>query len=135
MPQFFVEAPEGIRPEAKQAMMVEITEAIDDAYKIPDVRVWLREYPAGNVAQDGRIEAEPVRPLCFLDAPELDSLEARRTMAHRIHDAVAKAYAGIANTDETLILMNHYPLERAGWAGRLQSDNPQIVEAMQKLNG
>jgi hypothetical protein len=31
--------------------------------------------------------------------------------------------------------MNHYPLERAGWAGRLQSDNPQIVEAMQKLNG
>jgi hypothetical protein len=32
-------------------------------------------------------------------------------------------------------LMNHYPLENAGWAGRLQSDNPELVEGMQQLNG
>jgi hypothetical protein len=30
--------------------------------------------------------------------------------------------------------MNHYPLENAGWAGRLQSDNRQIVEAVAALN-
>jgi hypothetical protein len=30
--------------------------------------------------------------------------------------------------------MNHYPLENAGWAGRLQPDNPQIVRAVAALN-
>jgi phenylpyruvate tautomerase PptA (4-oxalocrotonate tautomerase family) len=135
MPQFFIEAPTGIRPEAKQQMMQAITAAIDEAYQIPDVRIWLREYPADNVAQDGRIQAEPVRPVAFLEAPELSSLDAKRKMSAKIHAAIAEAYQGIANTDETLILMNHYPLEDAGFAGRLQSDNPAIVEAVRRLNG
>jgi len=135
MPQFLIEAPTGIEPGTKRAMMAEITAAIDDAYRIPDVRIWLREYPSDNVAQDGRIAAEPVRPLCFLEAPELADLDAKRQMAAQIHAAIATAYGSIANTDETLILMNHYPLENAGWAGRLQSDNPEIVEAIKALNG
>jgi phenylpyruvate tautomerase PptA (4-oxalocrotonate tautomerase family) len=135
MPQFFIEAPTGIRPEAKQQMMQAITAAIDEAYQIPDVRIWLREYPADNVAQDGRIQVEPVRPVAFLEAPELSSLDAKRKMSAKIHAAIAEAYQGIANTDETLILMNHYPLEDAGFAGRLQSDNPAIVEAVRRLNG
>jgi hypothetical protein len=36
---------------------------------------------------------------------------------------------------EILILHNEYPLENGGWAGRLQSDDPAVVEAMRKLNG
>ena len=63
MPQFFVEAPIGIRDDAKQKMMKDLTYAIDDAYHIPDVRIWLREYPADNVAQDGRLGAEAIRPV------------------------------------------------------------------------
>lgn len=134
MPQVLIEAPAGVRPEAKQTMMREVTAAVDEAFRIPDVRVWLREYPAGNVAQDGRIGVEPVRPLCFLEVPELNKLDAKRTMARRIHDAIAKAYSGLANTDETLILMNHYPLENAGWAGRLQADDTEAVAAVRELN-
>ena len=134
MPQFFVEAPIGIRDDAKQKMMKDLTAAIDDAYHIPDVRVWLREYQAGNVAQDGRLGAEAIRPLCFLEAPELSSLDAKRKMAEKILTAIGQAYDGIANTAETLILMNHYPLENAGFAGRLQSDDPQLVEAMKQLD-
>ena len=134
MPQFFIEAPVGIRDDVKQEMMKDLTAAIDDAYHIPDVRVWLREYPADNVAQDGRLGAEAIRPVCFLEAPELSSLDAKRKMAERILSAIAQAYDGIANTAETLILMNHYPLENAGFAGRLQSDDPQLVEAMNQLN-
>jgi hypothetical protein len=53
MPQFLIEAPMGIRHDAKQKMMQEITAAIDEAYHIPDVRIWLREYRAEKVAQDG----------------------------------------------------------------------------------
>jgi hypothetical protein len=134
MPQFFVEAPIGIRDDAKQKMMKDLTAAIDDAYHIPDVRVWLREYQADNVAQDGRLGAEAIRPVCFLEAPELSSLDAKRKMAERILTAIDQAYDGIANTAETLILMNHYPLENAGFAGRLQADDPQLVEAMKQLN-
>ena len=134
MPQFFVEAPTGIRDDAKPAMMEDITAAIDEAYHIPDVRVWLREYLPGNVAQDGRLGAEAIRPVCFLEAPELSSLDAKRKMAEKILTAIGQAYDGIANTAETLILMNHYPLENAGFAGRLQSDDPQLVEAMKQLN-
>jgi phenylpyruvate tautomerase PptA (4-oxalocrotonate tautomerase family) len=134
MPQFFVEAPIGIRDDAKQQMMHDLTAAIDEAYHIPDVRVWLREYQPGNVAQDGRSGAEAIRPVCFLEAPELSSLDAKRKMAEKILTAIGQAYDGIANTAETLILMNHYPLENAGFAGRLQSDDPQLVEAMKQLN-
>jgi hypothetical protein len=97
MPQFFIEAPTGIGDEAKRRMMREVTAAIDHAYHIPDVRIWLREWPVNNVA------------------------------------AIAEAYVGLANTDQTLILMNHYPLENA-WAGRLQADNPELVEGMKQLN-
>jgi hypothetical protein len=43
MPQFFIEAPIGIGDEAKRRMLKEITAAIDHAYHIPDVRIWLRE--------------------------------------------------------------------------------------------
>ncbi|MDT7738403.1 MAG: hypothetical protein QOK09_1772 [Mycobacterium sp.] len=134
MPQFFFEAPKGIRDDAKRTMMRDITAAIDEAYHIPDVRIWLREYQADNVAQDGRLGAEAIRPVCFLEAPELSSLDAKRKMAEKILTAVGQAYDGIANTAETLILMNHYPLENAGFAGRLQSDDPQLVEAMKQLN-
>jgi phenylpyruvate tautomerase PptA (4-oxalocrotonate tautomerase family) len=134
MPQFFVEAPTGIRDDAKRALMKDVTAAIDEAYHIPDVRIWLREYPADNVAQDGRLGAEAIRPVCFLEAPELSSLDAKRKMASKILTAVGQAYDGIANTAETLILMNHYPLENAGFAGRLQADDPRLVEAMKQLN-
>jgi phenylpyruvate tautomerase PptA (4-oxalocrotonate tautomerase family) len=134
MPQFLIEAPTGIGDDAKRKMMTELTEAIDAAYHIPDVRIWLREYSPENVAQDGRLNAEPIRPLCFLEAPELSSLDAKRKMAEKIHAAIAEAYQGIANTEETLVLMNHYPLENAGWAGRLQADNAEIVQAVAQLN-
>ena len=134
MPQFLIEAPVGVRQDAKQKMMRDITEAIDEAYRIPDVRIWLREYEPGNVAQDGRIEAEPIRPLCFLEAPELTDLAVKSKMAAKIHQAVEEAYIGLANTAETLILMNHYPLENAGWAGRLQSDDPEAVDHIRQLN-
>ena len=134
MPQFFIEAPTGIRPDAKARMMREVSSAIEEAYPIPDVRVWLREYPAENVSQNGRIAAEPMKPLCFLEAPELHDLDTKRVMAAKIMEAIKEGYQGLANTEETLILMNHYPLENAGWAGRLQSDNPQIVAAISELN-
>ena len=58
MPVVFIEAPPGIKPEAKKQMVQKITDAIDDAYHIGDTLIFLREYPAENVAMDGRLQSE-----------------------------------------------------------------------------
>ena len=58
MPVVFIEAPPGIKPEAKKQMVQKITIAIDDAYHIGDTLIFLREYPAENVAMDGRLQSE-----------------------------------------------------------------------------
>jgi len=135
MPVFTIDAPGGARQDAKQKMMREITEALDEAYHFPDTRGWLREYPAENISQDGRVHAEPARPVVSLEAPELASLDAKRKLVRKIETAVGAAYSGIANTEEVLVLINHYPLENVGWRASLQSDKPEIVAAVAQLNG
>ena len=58
MPVLFIEAPQGIRPEAKRKMVEKLTSAIDEAYHIGDTLIFLREYPAENVSMDGRLQSE-----------------------------------------------------------------------------
>jgi phenylpyruvate tautomerase PptA (4-oxalocrotonate tautomerase family) len=58
MPVVFIEAPQGIRPDAKKKLVEKITVAIDEAYHIGDTLIFLREYPAENVAMDGRLQSE-----------------------------------------------------------------------------
>ena len=58
MPVLFIEAPPGIRPEAKKKLVEKITAAVDEAYHIGDTLIFLREYPAENVSTDGRIQSE-----------------------------------------------------------------------------
>lgn len=58
MPVVFIEAPPGIKPEAKKQMVQKITAAVDDAYHIGDTLIFLREYSAENVAMDGRLQSE-----------------------------------------------------------------------------
>ena len=56
-----------------------------------------------------------MRPVCSLEAPELTNLDIKRKMVQKIESAIAAAYDGIANTEEVLVLVNHYPLENVGW--------------------
>ena len=58
MPVVFIEAPPGIRTEAKTRMVEKITAAIDEAYQIGDTLIFLREYAAENVAMDGKLQSE-----------------------------------------------------------------------------
>ena len=62
-------------------------------------------------------------------------LEANRTLGQKIEAAVGAAYAGIANVDEILVLINRYPLRNVGWRHTLQSVKPEIVEGLAQLNG
>jgi len=63
MPVLFIEAPQGIRPEAKKKMMERITVAVDDAYHIGETLIFLREYPAESVAMDGRLQSKDPKTL------------------------------------------------------------------------
>jgi phenylpyruvate tautomerase PptA (4-oxalocrotonate tautomerase family) len=58
MPVVFIEAPPGIRSDAKTKMVKKITSAIDEAYHIGDTLVFLREYAPDNVAMDGCLQSE-----------------------------------------------------------------------------
>jgi phenylpyruvate tautomerase PptA (4-oxalocrotonate tautomerase family) len=131
MPMTFLEAPTGISDDAKQRLAGELTAALDEAYHDPnsDYRIFFREYPPGTVAQSGRFQAEPVRPVYFIEGPPLPSINARKKMVARLNNALAEAYQGIANTSEIMILINEYPLEQAGVGGRLTSEDPAIVQA------
>jgi len=135
MPILFIEAPKGVRDDAKNLMVEKMTAALDEAWHVPDVRIFIREYPPEHVAQDGRFQSEPIRPLGVLNVPLLRSVNAKRKLAGKLQAAFAEAYAGIANTGELLVFMNEYPLENAFSGGSLQSDNPEIVEGMKLLNG
>jgi phenylpyruvate tautomerase PptA (4-oxalocrotonate tautomerase family) len=134
MPLMFVEAPEGLEREAKAGLLSALSAAIDKTYQFPDTRVFLREYPAENVCQDGEIASGPIRPVGFLEAPELASVEAKRQLVIELQSAIAEAYGKIADVEQTLILINQYPLENVGWLNQLQSDNAMIVEAVRALN-
>ena len=134
MPVFTIDAPLGAGLHAKQKMMKDIHDALDETYHFPDTRGWLREYPAENMSQDGHVQAEPARPVCSLEVPELASLDAKRKLVQKIEDAIGDAYTGVANVDEVLVLINHYPLHNVGWRQSLQSDKPEIVAAVDQLN-
>ena len=58
MPVIFIEAPPGIRPQAKKTPMEKITSAVDEVHHIGDTLTFLREYPAESVAMDGCLRSD-----------------------------------------------------------------------------
>jgi phenylpyruvate tautomerase PptA (4-oxalocrotonate tautomerase family) len=98
MPIVFIEAPKGVRDDAKKRMVEKMTAALDEAWHVPDVRIFIREYAAENVAQDGRFQSEPMRAVGVLNVPQLRNVDTKRKLAEKLQAAFAEAYAGIANT-------------------------------------
>ncbi len=58
MPIVHIDAPPGLRAEAKRKMMEKITAAIDEAYQIGDTLIFLREHAPDHVAMEGRLQSE-----------------------------------------------------------------------------
>jgi hypothetical protein len=58
MPICFIEAPPGIRSEAKRTMMEKITTPSTKPTTSGITLIFLREYPAENVAMDRRLQFE-----------------------------------------------------------------------------
>jgi phenylpyruvate tautomerase PptA (4-oxalocrotonate tautomerase family) len=125
MPIAFLEVPPGIRTDAKQKLVKEVYSALDEAYRIPDTRIFIREWPLDSVSQDGRLDGESAKPICFLEVPPDIKVDVKREMVKRISSAVRDAY----HLPDILVFLREYPLDMVSQDGMLQSENPMILEA------
>jgi phenylpyruvate tautomerase PptA (4-oxalocrotonate tautomerase family) len=128
MPIAYLDVPPGIPADAKKPLVGEIFTALDEAYRIPDTRIFIREWPPENVSQDGRLDDAPPKPVLFLEAPPGISVDAKRSMVKRISAAVTAAY----HLPDVLIFLREYPLDMVSQDGGLQSENPVILQAMRQ---
>ena len=69
-------------------------------------------------------------PVLFIEAPLGIAPEKKRVMMQKITEAIDEAY----HIGDTLIFLREYPVENVAIDGRMQSENPRILEALQKLN-
>lgn len=58
MPVVFIEGLPGLWSDAKKNMVEKITAAVDEAYHVGDTLIFVREYPAEQVALNGRLQSE-----------------------------------------------------------------------------
>jgi hypothetical protein len=132
VPVSYLDVPEGLAAQGKSELVGRIYDALHDAYPFPDdVRLFIREWPAGSVSQEGTLGTEPIRPVFTMHVPQGGSLEARRTMVSRINAAVADAY----DAPKCLIFMTGYPLDLVALDGKLHADNHQRVEEQKLVYG
>jgi phenylpyruvate tautomerase PptA (4-oxalocrotonate tautomerase family) len=69
-------------------------------------------------------------PVIFIEAPPGICAEAKKKMVEKITTAIDEAY----HIGDTLIFLREYPVENVAMDGRLQSENPKILEALKKIS-
>lgn len=80
MPVAYLDVPPGLPADAKKPLVQEIFTALDEAYRVPDTRIFVHEWPPENVSQDGRLDGTPPRPVVSLEVPPGIRVHARRSM-------------------------------------------------------
>jgi len=68
-------------------------------------------------------------PVLFIEAPQGIRPEKKSVMMRKITEAVDEAY----QIGDTLIFLREYAPEDVALEGRLQSENPIILEALKKI--
>jgi hypothetical protein len=69
-------------------------------------------------------------PVLFIEAPPGLQPEARTKLMERLTTAIDDAY----HIGDTLIFLREYSADHVAMDGRLQSENPKILEALKKIN-
>jgi hypothetical protein len=132
MPIAYLDVPSGANLDQKTTLMKSLYEALHEAYPFPDDhRVFLREWPLGNVSQNGCIGMEPSRPVMLVHAPQGVNLDAKRRMLKMLHAAVAAAF----NLPDFMIFIHEHPLDLVAHDGNLLADDATRVEAQNGVYG
>jgi phenylpyruvate tautomerase PptA (4-oxalocrotonate tautomerase family) len=69
-------------------------------------------------------------PVLFIEAPPGIRPESKRTMMKKLTEAIDEAY----HIGDTLIFLREYSTENVAMDGRIQSENPKILEALKKVS-
>jgi len=73
---------------------------------------------------------EAFMPVLFIEAPPGIRPEKKRVMVQKITEAIDEAY----HIGDTLIFLREYPVENVAMNGRIQAENPKILEALKKIS-
>jgi hypothetical protein len=68
-------------------------------------------------------------PVLFIEAPQGIRPEKKSQLMRKITEAVDEAY----HIGDTLIFLREYAAEDVAMDGRLQSENPRVLEALKKI--
>src|SRR5262245_11532123 len=137
MPVAYVDLASGLRADVKKKLMKEVFEAMHHAWMIPDTRVFLREWPAGQVSIDGEIGA--FRPIISYHAPKLP-IDVKRQLVSEVSSVIAEACnlpredvplpsGKTVSTRWVLQLFSEYPLDQASLDDLMALENPMVLEA------
>ena len=69
-------------------------------------------------------------PVLFIEAPPGIRPEKKRVMVQKITEAIDEAY----HIGDTLIFLREYSVENVAMNGRIQAENPKILEALKKIS-
>lgn len=141
MPIARIDLQPGLGAETKKRLVREVTASLEEAYRIPDTRVFLREWSPGSVGIDGELDAR-FRPICDFVVPPGLPTEAKRRLVERVSRAVAEACDLRADvvplpsgksvtTRWVLTFFSEYPLERAALDGLMAFENPMVQGGME----
>ena len=70
-------------------------------------------------------------PVVFIDAPPGIHTDAKRKMMEKITSAIDEAY----HIGDTLVFLREHAIDNVAMDGRIQSENPKILEALKKISG
>jgi len=68
-------------------------------------------------------------PVLFIEAPPGIRPEKKKVMVPKITEAIDEAY----HIGDALIFLREYPVDNVAMDGRIQSENPKILEAMKRI--
>ena len=69
-------------------------------------------------------------PVLFVEAPPGIAPEAKRKMMRKLTEAIDEAY----HIGDTLIFLHEHEAENVAMDGRLQSENPRVLEALKRIS-
>jgi hypothetical protein len=76
-------------------------------------------------------EGELQMPVVFIDAPPGIHADAKRKMMEKITSAIDEAY----HIGDTLVFLREHAIDNVAMDGRIQSENPKILDALKKVSG
>jgi phenylpyruvate tautomerase PptA (4-oxalocrotonate tautomerase family) len=141
MPIAYLDLPPALKTETRKTLVKEVAAALHDAYRIPDTRVFLREWGPEQTSTDGHL-GHPVRPICTFVVPPGLPTEAKRTLVNRAATAIADACnlpreevplpsGKKVSTRWVLSFFNEVPLERAALDELMAAENPMVLESLE----